>query len=406
MHTGAMHIGILTNYRLDQVGGAEEAIDRLARLWRRSGHDVELFSSPSRRPQRRRPWQPDYCWRPIPRPWSTRFGLSRYVRLLRRAHAVRPFDVLFAVDAYWPGHVARELWRAEGVPYVICPQGSDIREGGRFLDRPRTRERLAAAISDAHGVATVSKYMDARLRSIAEPRGIVRNICHGWPDEWLEAAPTQPAVARPYVFSLGRFVPIKGFSTLIDAYALVYRQHPQVPLVIAGDGPELPALVDRARQHGLPVHRELPPASEGWQGICLPGFVHGELKVSLASHASVGVCPSVWQEPQGMVVLEMLCRGVPVVASRVGGIPDFVQPGLNGDLFPAGDSQALATILNRLLSDPQGRNRLAAAALPSIERFRWTNTAEAYLRLFADVAVSVTRVARTEHGCDGRGCAA
>ena len=87
-----------------------------------------------------------------------------------------------------------------------------------------------------------------------------------------------------------------------------------------------------------------------------------------------------------MVVLEMLCRSVPVVASRVGGIPDFVQPGLNGDLFPAGDSQALAAILDRLLSNTDERDRLGAAALPSVERFRWTNVADSYLRLFADVA--------------------
>src|SRR5262245_61563942 len=102
-----MRIGIITNYHLEQVGGAEEVIDRLATLWLGDGHDDAVFAAPARSERPTRPWQPAYRHIPLGRVFSSRFGLSRYVRALRRAHSTLPFDVVLACDAYWAGHVAR-----------------------------------------------------------------------------------------------------------------------------------------------------------------------------------------------------------------------------------------------------------------------------------------------------------
>src|SRR2546430_5607846 len=98
-----MRIGLVTNYHLEQVGGAEEVIDRLATLWLRAGHDVVLFSAPARRKRATRPWQPRYRHVALGRVYSSRFGLSRYVRAMLREQAGLPLDVVLACDAYWAG---------------------------------------------------------------------------------------------------------------------------------------------------------------------------------------------------------------------------------------------------------------------------------------------------------------
>ena len=83
-----MRIGILTNYSLDQVGGAEEALDRLATHWHRNGYSVRLFCPrPKRLEDRKRPWSPEYPHVALAPPISTKFFLKRYLRPLRSAHA-------------------------------------------------------------------------------------------------------------------------------------------------------------------------------------------------------------------------------------------------------------------------------------------------------------------------------
>jgi glycosyltransferase involved in cell wall biosynthesis len=92
-----------------------------------------------------------------------------------------------------------------------------------------------------------------------------------------------------------------------------------------------------------------------------------------------------------LVLFEMLCCGVPVVGSRVGGTPDIVQPGVNGELFSAGDAEDLAGQLDRLLTNEAERDRLARQAAPSVEAYRWSRIAPAYLELFAEVIAARRR---------------
>lgn len=385
-----MNIGILTNYHLDQVGGAEEALDRLALNWQRTGHSVVMFSSPGKKTARQRPWQRTYPHVKIPRPFSTRFGLSRYVRYLIREHDQRPMDILLTMDTYWAGHVARLFHARRNVPCVVCSQGGDVMHGSRFLRRSVCKERMSQAIRDADAVVCISRYVGEMLHALATPRGIVRTIHNGWPEEWSSEVPgaklPAPIVSGQYLFSMGRGVELKGFQTVIDALARLRPRYPDLGLVIAADGPYLPTLWEQATRLGLAPQKDL-PASPIAGGVYLPGFVHGEVKRSLAHRATLGVLPSIRQEPQSLALLELLCGGVPVLASNVGGNPDMVKPGVNGDLFTAADSGELASKIDALLSRPQELAKLAAGAAPSVEAFRWDRIADEYLELFREVLI-------------------
>lgn len=266
--------------------------------------------------------------------------------------------------------------------------------GSRFLRRPVCKERMSLAIRDADAVVCISRYVGEMLHALATPRGLVRTIHNGWPEEWSAdtGAATLPApvMSGQYLFSMGRGVELKGFQTVIDAVARLRPRHPDLGLVVAADGPYLPTLWEQASRLGLAPRKEL-PATPNAGGVYLPGFVHGETKRSLAHRATLGILPSIRQEPQSLALLELLCGGVPVLASNVGGNPDMVKPGMNGDLFTAANAGELAAKIDGLLSRPADLARLADGARLSVEPFRWDRIAEEYLALFREVLVHAKR---------------
>jgi glycosyltransferase involved in cell wall biosynthesis len=86
--------------------------------------------------------------------------------------------------------------------------------------------------------------------------------------------------------------------------------------------------------------------------------------------AIAGVVPSAWQEPFGIVALEAMDAGVPVVASATGGLAEVVDDGETGLLVPPGDAGALADAIGRLVADVELRRRLGDGAARRIERYR------------------------------------
>jgi glycosyltransferase involved in cell wall biosynthesis len=169
----------------------------------------------------------------------------------------------------------------------------------------------------------------------------------------LTPSPTTFSDGRPLVLAIGRLAPQKGFATLLHAAIAWQHLTPRPRLLIAGDGPLRPALEAQAAR--LKVDAEFP----GHRGD-VPELLAG---------ASVFVMPSLW-EGQSLALQEALRAGVPIVASRAGGIPD-----LTGDaaalLVEPGNAEQLGESVLSVLenSDLAGRLRRAArrraAALPA-----------------------------------------
>jgi glycogen(starch) synthase len=126
---------------------------------------------------------------------------------------------------------------------------------------------------------------------------------------------------------MGRLAPQKGVSTLVAAAGLLKTPGAQVLLV--GDGPERPVLEREVRRLGIA------------ERVHLLGFVSHERVPAVLAHADLLVLPSVYEE-LGTVLLEAMWVGLPIVASRRGGIPDVIDDGVNGVLLPPGDPRALA----------------------------------------------------------------
>jgi glycosyltransferase involved in cell wall biosynthesis len=173
-------------------------------------------------------------------------------------------------------------------------------------------------------------------------------------DDHVAALPS-----TPFLLYVGSFAPQKGVDVLLRAYAGLQDAPPLVLIGYASNGAprDLPA--------GVQAFSNWPHAAvmEAWQ------------------RSLIGIAPSTWAEPFGTVVLEAIAAGRPVVASRVGGIPDMVVDGENGYLVPPGDADALRGALARLLADPALRARMASMSLQHAQQFR----KEVVVQAFEDV---------------------
>ncbi|MCD6461148.1 MAG: glycosyltransferase [Thermoplasmata archaeon] len=149
---------------------------------------------------------------------------------------------------------------------------------------------------------------------------------------------------RPLVLFLSRVTRDKGVYTLLDCAERVHREAGAV-FVVAGTGPEREALAREVSRRGV------------GDFFRVVGFVSDEEKIGLYQRADVFVLPSK-AETFGMVLLEAMAAGTPVVAAASGGILDVVRDGENGLLFPFGDSGSLADTLLRVLGDSGLRDGL------------------------------------------------
>jgi glycosyltransferase involved in cell wall biosynthesis len=184
---------------------------------------------------------------------------------------------------------------------------------------------------------------------------------------------------RPRLLALGRLVERKGVATVIAALARL----PGVELVVAG-GPDhrdldtsadYRLLRDAARLHGV-----------AGRVIFTGGVARAEVPALIRS-ADIVVCAP-WYEPFGIVPLEAMACGIPVVASAVGGLTDSIVDQQTGWLVPARDPVALASALCQLLADPVRRAALGAAGAERARgRYSWrrvaAQTEAVYLRLAA-----------------------
>jgi glycosyltransferase involved in cell wall biosynthesis len=267
---------------------------------------------------------------------SKQVGPLALARLGRRL-LHQPPDVLLPLTVV-PNIWGRVLGRVARVPLIV----GNCRGGGAPR---RQHERCLWPL--AHHIVCNSQALKSVLtKSYGVPAARLTIIPNGVDTEYFQPA-TALANGPPRLLYIGRLVPDKDPDTLLQAFQLTIRAHPDAELWLVGEGPRQAALQELAFRHSLSARvRFIPPTDD-----LLPVLQQATFMV-LSSRT----------EALPNVVLEAMAAGLPVVATRVGGVPELVDPGVTGWLVPPGDAPALAAALGQALADPEARQAMGRTA--------------------------------------------
>jgi glycosyltransferase involved in cell wall biosynthesis len=298
------------------------------------------------------------------------------VRVARELRAF-PADVVLVQGAHEAAGALAGRALARSRARVVLDVHGDWRTATRLYGSPARRlanpvaDRVAGlAIRRADALRTVSDFTTGLVRDAGrEPAAVFPAFMDL--DPFL--GPVAPLPDEPGALFVGVLELYKNVDGLAAAWRRAAPRAPGATLTIVGEGSR-PDVVEA-------LLGDLSGQTR-WLRRLAPDEVAAEL-----DRASFLVLPS-RSEGMGRVIVEALCRGRPVLGSRVGGIRDLVVDGENGLLVEPGDTEALAEGLVRLLSDRAELERLAANARPSVER--WLATPEEYaarIRELVDTAV-------------------
>jgi glycosyltransferase involved in cell wall biosynthesis len=224
-----------------------------------------------------------------------------------------------------------------------------------YEDLASPLRRLVQWLVERFSIVIVQTESWKRFYHEIAPRGKYLVLSNGVDCE--EFVPTERGPANvPVLLFVGWLIREKGVFDLIEAARILRDRGSNFVLKLVGPfhGHE-PAVRAQISAAGLGKVIEALGAISSREGI-----------ITLYQRADVFVLPS-WAEGLPVAVLEAMASGLPVVASRVGGVPDLVEDGVSGFLIPPRDPSALAVALERLIVDPDSRSRMGRAARAKVE---------------------------------------
>ncbi|MEI2618980.1 MAG: glycosyltransferase family 4 protein [Thermomicrobiales bacterium] len=248
--------------------------------------------------------------------------------------------------------------RPSNVMYMYLKPVLDL-----FFDKLDARVAVSEAAREF-----VDSYFPSEYEII--PNGISLDRFHGQADPL-----PQFMDGRPNILFVGRFnEPRKGFRYLIRAMPMIRSQFPDARLIVVGQG-----ATDRY-EHFLHQH--------GIDDVVFAGFVSADELPRYYASCDVFVAPSTGRESFGLILLEAMASGKPVIASSIAGYSAVVRDGLDGVLVEPKNPQALALAIVRVLADVPLRERLTTSAHEHVKQFSWAVVAERLIDVYQRAIVS------------------
>ena len=278
------------------------------------------------------------------------------------------------------GYTAHRAYRSTGLPYGIMVVGNDIltlraKLGRGGLGQRIKRRIMRAVLGDAAVLVAISEWTAARLRELlieldlgaagarvrVVPLGTDPVRWHADPEAAAAFRRRRSLPAGRWLVTVARLVDYKGIDTAILLLAALAPEFPELQYAVIGSGPDEARLLALAASAGVAdrIHimtdvtdAELPAA-----------YSMGEVYLGFTRETALDV------EGFGISFAEAAACGVPVIATRSGGIPDAVVDGETGLLLAEGDLAGMTAALHRLLTDPLEARRMGTAGRARVERY-------------------------------------
>ena len=387
-----MRIGIVCYASL---GGSGVVATELGHALASRGHVVHLISTDE--PFRWRPGVEGLTFERVATPAYPLFREPQYLLALSTAivriaqqHQLDIVHAHYAVPHATAAYLADEILAADGYPNpprtVTTLHGTDITLVG---SDPSYTRVVAFSIERSHAVTAVSNSLRSRTIDALSVTRDIRVIPNFLDCEAYRRLPVPGLAERlrrgsdPIVMHASNFRPIKRVGAVIDIFRLIRERIP-ARLALIGDGPDLMAAAQRAVDYGLRDAIEF----IGEQHDLVPWL----------SAADLFLLPS-QEESFGLAALEAMACEVPVVASRVGGLPEVIDDGVTGYLCEPDDISGMADRGMAVLVDAALRARIGRAAATSVrERFCTELIVPQYEQCYRDVLATRPQFAHRAGG--------
>ena len=356
-----MNIGIVC---YASVGGSGIVATELAKALAARGHQVRLISSDP--PFRLGEFQAGLVFHEVKTPGYPLFREPQYLLSLanKLVEVSREFDLdiihaHYAIPHAVAAYLARQILSAssvEKVPRIVTTlHGTDVTIIGSDQSYSET---ASFCINQSDGVTAVSDSLRQDTYRQLPIRADIRVIpnfldCQRHrrlPDDSLGARYRNGDARTKLVIHVSNFRPVKRAEAVVRIFHKI-RERVPARLLLIGDGPDLPLARRVARELGL--------------GSDVDALGEQEQVVPILSVADLFLLPSA-EESFGVAALEAMACGVPVVASRVGGLPEVIEHGISGFLHDEHDLDAMADSGVHVLSDPEQHQRIVAAGLGAV----------------------------------------
>ena len=397
-----MRVGIVCPYSLDVPGGVQNHVRDLAEVLIEMGHPVSVLA-----PADDDTPVPSYvvpAGRAVPVPYNgsvarLAFGPLSATRV-RRWIREGAFDVLHIHEPATPSLSLLALWAATGpivATFHTAMPRSRVMTAASSILRPAL-EKISARIAVSEPArATLVQHLGGEPVVIPNGLFVARFAAARPRAQWRTGAATMSF--------LGRLdEPRKGLAVLLKAFPTIWRERPGVRLLVAGRGD-----IDEARA-ALPA--------ECRDAVTFLGTIDDTAKAEMFASSDVYVAPQTGGESFGIVLVEAMAAGAPVLASDLDAFRLVVDGGRLGRLFDVGDAAALAENALAMLGSAAERGQLADAARIAVRRYDWSSVAKEILSVYEMVTEGPAGVSeapsthgnrirpsgdeRREHGGSGR----
>ncbi len=341
-----------------EVGGSGIVATELGKHLAGRGHEIHFVSSDL--PFRLTGFHPNISFHQVSGPTYPLFREPQYllaltnklVTLARQYH----LDLIhahYAIPHATAAYLAKQVLGLSGPKIITTLHGTDITLLG---SDPTFSDIVAFSIDHSDGVTAVSESLMERTYAELPVKSEIR-VIHNFLDCEVHRRADVPGLRRQFarpeeklLIHVSNFRRVKRVDLVLEVFR---RVAPQIPskLLMVGDGPDWGAAQRQAAEAGLSDR----VAFIGKQDEVIPLLSISDLFLLTSA-----------QESFGLAALEAMACGVPVVASKVGGLPEVIDDGRDGFLCPFGEVETMASTVIRLLSDPDRQRKISAAGIAKV----------------------------------------